>query len=445
MSCIKWIPGSPELFIVGFHSGHLYVMNTTFAPYTTAPHYQTFKTGDGFTVSTCKSKSSRNPLYRWSIGYGCVYDIAFSPCSKYLAVVGEDGFMRVFDYHAIELVGSMRSYFGGLTCVAWSPDSKYIATGGKDDLVSVYSMQEKRTVCRGRGHRSWINDIAFDPYTTKDVEGLDFSGSDEELNNIDEVNEMSTGALIGAGDAPTRRPRMRSSLSQSSCSSREGRRTTLVSYRLGSVGQDTQMCLWDLTEDILNQPVGRQRTSVLLTSINPSFGLPPSGTASPNSTASTLNRGSSSQLGDSLSAPLVTQTNPKHSLSFTHKFATLALGERAHKEVKEHKRNYSMSSKTSERTATIRAAPKQTSDDSWRLLGTNQCPRLEDVPMLEPLVCKKIATERLTALVFREECVVTACHDGYVCTWARPGQAVSHNSPQLQVSCLQYILHVVFF
>ena len=33
---------------------------------------------------------------------------------------------------------------------------------------------------------------------------------------------------------------------------------------------------------------------------------------------------------------------------------------------------------------------------------------------------KKIAHERLTELIFREECLVTACQDGYVCTWARP-------------------------
>ena len=65
------------------------------------------------------------------------------------------------------------------------------------------------------------------------------------------------------------------------------------------------------------------------------------------------------------------------------------------------------------------------------------CPRLCDTPILEPVVTKKIAHERsvtqhvlshhnptyfrLTSLVFREECIVTACQDGYVCTWARPG------------------------
>merc|ERR1719431_2305231 len=45
--------------------------------------------------------------------------------------------------------------------------------------------------------------------------------------------------------------------------------------------------------------------------------------------------------------------------------------------------------------------------------------------MLEPVVTKKIAHERLTALVFREECIVTACQDGYVCTWARPGRGAA--------------------
>ena len=58
-------------------------------------------------------------------------------------------------------------------------------------------------------------------------------------------------------------------------------------------------------------------------------------------------------------------------------------------------------------------------------LGSIQCPRIHDVPIIEPLVVKKIAHERLTALVFREECLVTACQDGYVCTWARPGRVVS--------------------
>jgi hypothetical protein len=65
--------------------------------------------------------------------------------------------------------------------------------------------------------------------------------------------------------------------------------------------------------------------------------------------------------------------------------------------------------------------------DEWIDLGSAQCPRMTEVPLIEPLVVKKIAHERLTALVFREECLVTACQDGYVCTWARPGKMVRYD------------------
>lgn len=58
--------------------------------------------------------------------------------------------------------------------------------------------------------------------------------------------------------------------------------------------------------------------------------------------------------------------------------------------------------------------------DPLQLVGTPGCPRLDECPILEPLVCKKIAHERLTSLLFCPDCVITACQDGYVYTWARP-------------------------
>lgn len=59
--------------------------------------------------------------------------------------------------------------------------------------------------------------------------------------------------------------------------------------------------------------------------------------------------------------------------------------------------------------------------DPIKLIGSPACPRFDDTPVLEPLVCKKIAHERLTALIFREDCLITACQDGLIYTWARPG------------------------
>ena len=66
----------------------------------------------------------------------------------------------------MEMVGTARSYYGGLICVCWSPDGRYVVTGGEDDLVSVWSFSEKRVVARGQGHKSWVTVVAFDPHTT---------------------------------------------------------------------------------------------------------------------------------------------------------------------------------------------------------------------------------------------------------------------------------------
>ena len=110
-------------------------------------------------------------------------------------------------------------------------------------------------------------------------------------------------------------------------------------------------------------------------------------------------------------------------------------------EEKSHRKNFSLSGKSwmdkssSSATKSTNSAsplpappPPIGCSDRLRLMGTVACPRLDDVPMLEPLVCKKVAHERLTALLFREDCVVTACQDGIVCTWARPNSSSSNNS-----------------
>jgi len=68
--------------------------------------------------------------------------------------------------------------------------------------------------------------------------------------------------------------------------------------------------------------------------------------------------------------------------------------------------------------------------DPMQLIGTPACPRFDECPLLEPLVCKKIAHERLTALIFREDCFLTACQDGFIYTWARPGHATVSATPR---------------
>ena len=424
----------------------MYVYNEELPAGPTSPHYQTFKQGDAFSVHTCKTKSTRNPLYRWVVGEGSINEFAFSPCARFIAVVSQDGYLRVFNFNSMELVGLMKSYFGGLLCVSWSPDGKYIVTGGEDDLVTVWSFHEKRVVCRGEGHKSWVNVVAFDPYTTSlgDGEGIDFSGSDDDFSH----GARNNHSLL----QETLRASTRSNASKSSRTSGDSKLANSgMCYRFGSVGQDTLLCLWDLTEDILRQPVGRHRASTVISPSN-------SATASANkhnhvsSNSTTPTSKEHNHIADgNATLPAHNSHHPTTvSTSITHKFATLALGSSDRKDKaaqREHKRNLSLGSKSGGDKVSLLKTSNHVKpvDDSIRLLGTNACPRRDEVPVLEPLVVKKIAHERLTAMVFKEECIVTACQEGYVCTWARPGKAVSYPSSHLCMYAYNvlYLLYLV--
>ncbi|KAM6991920.1 WD repeat-containing protein 20-like [Tautogolabrus adspersus] len=470
VTCVRWVPGSESLFLVAHSSGSMYLYNVENTCGTTAPHYQLLKQGENYAVHTCKSKSARNPLLRWTVGEGALNEFAFSPDGKFLACASQDGFLRVFGFDAAELHGTMKSYFGGLLCVCWSPDGRYIVAGGEDDLVTVWSFSDCRVIARGHGHKSWVSVVAFDHCTTSVEDGdppAEFSGSDEEFH--EQIH-------FGAG-----RDRANSAHSRLSKRNSTDSRPVSVTYRFGSVGQDTQLCLWDLTEDILfpHLPLSRTRTHTNVmnatsppttgqtttttttvsttnpsgtngkdnvsnssTSANPANSLPgtlprsnslpqatnPPGGSTPNSHTGSSTNSSGSTKGNSIidSAFIATGVS---------KFATLSLHDsRKERHEKDHKRNHSMghiSSKSSDKLNQL-SSSRTAKAEVAKTLGTMLCPRMEEVPLLEPLVCKKIAHERLTVLIFLEDCLVTACQEGFVCTWARPGKVgllSSQNNP----------------
>ncbi|KAJ8356408.1 hypothetical protein SKAU_G00192020 [Synaphobranchus kaupii] len=415
VTCVKWVPGSESLFLVAHSSGNMYLYNVEHACGTAAPHYQLLKQGESYSVHTCKSKSTRNPLLKWTVGEGALNEFAFSPDGKFLACVSQDGFLRVFNFDAVELHGTMKSYFGGLLCACWSPDGRYIVAGGEDDLVTVWSFSDCRVIARGHGHKSWVSVVAFDHYTTsvEESEPMEFSGSDEDFQ--DQIH-------FGRDRANSTQSRDRANSTQSRLSKRNSTdsRPVSVTYRFGSVGQDTQLCLWDLTEDILfpHLPLSRTRTHTNV--MNATTTSPPAG-------GGRWRRHREQQPRLPHSAPAVT-ANSKASImdsaiaTGVSKFATLSLHDRKERHhEKDHKRNHSMghiSSKSSDKLNLL----AKTKTDPAKTLGTMLCPRMEDVPLLEPLICKKIAHERLTVLIFLEDCIVTACQEGFICTWARPGK-----------------------
>jgi len=123
-----------------------------------------------------------------------------------LAIVSEDGTLRILDLQTETLTDIYSSYYGGLSCVAWSPDGLYLLTGGQDDLVSVWNVADRALAARGVGHHSWVAGVAWDAWR---------------------------------------------------CDTGSGR------YRFGSVGEDGRICLWDFERGMLRRPrVGSARPSI---------------------------------------------------------------------------------------------------------------------------------------------------------------------------------------
>ncbi|XP_021806773.1 dystrophia myotonica WD repeat-containing protein [Prunus avium] len=201
---IAWVPGGDGAFVVAHADGNLYV-------------YEKSKDGAGdssfpvikdqaqFSVAHARYSKS-NPIARWHICHGSINSIAFSTDGAFLATVGRDGYLRVFDYSKEQLICGGKSYYGALLCCAWSMDGKYILTGGEDDLVQVWSMEDRKVVAWGEGHNSWVSGVAFDSY-------------------------WSSPNSDGMGET--------------------------IMYRFGSVGQDTQLLLWDLEMDEIVVPLRR--------------------------------------------------------------------------------------------------------------------------------------------------------------------------------------------
>ncbi|KAI5748319.1 WD repeat-containing protein 20 [Diaphorina citri] len=362
VTCVRWVPNSKNLFLASYASGHMYLFNQDLPCCISTPSYQLLQSGEGYAVYTLKSKSPLNPVQRWVIGHegSSINEFAFSPCNTYLAVVSQDGFLRVFNYSTMELVGRARSYYGGFLCVCWSPDSKYVVVGGEDDLITVWRLKDRCVVARGDGHHSWVSVVAFDPYSTQ---------LDTEEDKV-------------------------------------------MCYRLGSVGQDTQLCLWDITEDVLTQTnIFTARTKTTTSNNSTITG---NGTLKcHNNTNSTTNHKDSGDHSTSATHPVT---------SLTQRLAGFSFGSSDKKSSHDH--NHHSNSRSSPNPG----LSALDSTDPMRLIGTASCPRYDQCPRIEPLIRKKIAHERLTALVFKEDCFVAACQDGNVYTWARPGKISSQNS-----------------
>ncbi|GBF89015.1 hypothetical protein Rsub_01514 [Raphidocelis subcapitata] len=176
---------------------------------------------------TASRASGLSPCQTITVPGSCgANDAAFSPDGGRLAVACRDGSVRLLDWPSGQCVAGYRSYYGAALCCCWSPDGRLVASGGEDDLVAVYSVPDRRVVAFGEGHSSYVSRVAFDAWGCGGGGGVGGGGAD-------------AGGMGGAAAAAA----------------------TERTYRLGSCGQDTALCLWDLVieEDAayFNQATGQ--------------------------------------------------------------------------------------------------------------------------------------------------------------------------------------------
>lgn len=206
VSDIRWLPNSENLFLASHMDGSLIVYDKEKedALFVAEEHLaqpdEAAVPGERKALLTIKkSVSSKNqktnPVSYWQVSSSKVNAFEFSPDRRHLAVVSEDGSFRIIDFLKEKLVHHYMSYYGGMICVCWSPDGRYIVTGGQDDLVSIWSLEDSMLVARCQGHNSWVTGVQFDPW------------------RCDERN-----------------------------------------YRIGSVGEDCRLLLWDFSVGMLHRP-----------------------------------------------------------------------------------------------------------------------------------------------------------------------------------------------
>ncbi|TVY30983.1 putative catabolite repression protein [Lachnellula hyalina] len=228
VSEIRWIPGSENLFLAAHMDGSLVVYDKEKEDFPFSPDEHNSPTNDNSETANGEGDSSTrlhidksvhsknqktNPVSFWKLSNQRVNAFAFSPDNRHIAVVSEDGVLRIIDYLKEELLDLFSSYYGGLLCVCWSPDGKYVLTGGQDDLVSIWSVAEAMIVARCQGHQSWVTAVCFDPWRCDDR-----------------------------------------------------------NYRFGSVGEDCRLLLWDFSVGMLHRPKTssvRQRGSISSRLANP--------------------------------------------------------------------------------------------------------------------------------------------------------------------------------
>ncbi|MFO0897441.1 MAG: WD40 repeat domain-containing serine/threonine-protein kinase [Pirellulales bacterium] len=113
---------------------------------------------------------TRHASSAFSTGYGLL-DAAFSPDSKVVVAVGNNGPGLLFSTSSGRPLGELGRRDGTMLSVEFSPDGTRIATGGSDGAVRLWDAVTGDELHAFQGHDQAVGDVAFSPDGTKLASG----------------------------------------------------------------------------------------------------------------------------------------------------------------------------------------------------------------------------------------------------------------------------------
>lgn len=120
---------------------------------------------------------------------GGVWDVAFAPSGKRLAMTSENQ-IEIWDVGARESVTKLVANTGFIYCVAYHPEGRYVAAAGLDRAIRLWDVETGELVRTYTGHTGFVRDLAF----SRDGRRIISAGEDKSVRlwNVGSESEIAT-------------------------------------------------------------------------------------------------------------------------------------------------------------------------------------------------------------------------------------------------------------